>query len=116
VVRCRNLVARPGTEAPGRILHLGADRVHGRTTLSLDAYRNGAALRADDLALRHPRKPWRRPSPGPANGSSRTTSYDRQQQCWVFGQGRVRYFVDGGPFEVHLEYTDLHQIGSGNAR
>jgi hypothetical protein len=23
---------------------------------------------------------------------------------------RLRYFVDGGPFEVHLEYTDLHQI------
>ena len=23
---------------------------------------------------------------------------------------RVRYYVDGGPFEIHLEYTDLHQI------
>lgn len=104
-------VARPGTEAPGGYYHLGADRVHGRTTLSLDAYRMEPRYAPMILPYGIPENQWSAAFAWPGQWLKSNYQLIDNSVLGVNRQGyRVRYFVDGGPFEVHLEYTDLHQI------
>jgi hypothetical protein len=104
-------VARPGTEAPGDYYHLGADRVHGRTTLSLDAYRMEPQYAPMILPYGISENQWSAAFAWPGQWLKSNYQLIDNSVLGVNRQGyRVRYFVDGGPFEIHLEYTDLHQI------
>ena len=104
-------VVHPGTESPGDYYHLGADRVVGRTTLSLDAYRMEPQYAPMILPYGIPENQWSAAFAWPGQWLKSNYQLIDNSVLGVNRQGyRVRYFVDGGPFEMHLEYTDLHQI------
>jgi hypothetical protein len=101
----------PGTEAPGGYYHVGVARAHGRTTLWLDAYRMEPRYATMILPYGVPENQWSAAFSWPGQWLKSNYQLIDNSVLGVNRQGyRVRYYVDGGPFEVHVEYTDLHQI------
>lgn len=104
-------VVRPGTEGPGGYYRFGVAHVHGRATLWLDAYRMEARYATMILPYGVPENQWSAAFSWPGQWLKSNYQLIDNSVLGVNRQGyRVRYNVDGGPFEVHLEYTDLHQI------
>ncbi len=98
-----------GTE--GDFTHLGLNKKTGRATAALDYFRMNA--RYADIIVPHPvaANVWSAAAIWPTNwlgGSSQmvdNTAIGPNRQAV-----RVRYALDGGPFEIHTEYTNARQL------
>ncbi|HEX3370737.1 MAG TPA: hypothetical protein VHS56_14255 [Candidatus Cybelea sp.] len=103
-------VAPPGT-ASGGYYHVGLQKRFGRATASADAYRMEPNYATIVLPYGIAENQWGATWawPAPWLGSSyqlvdnTVVSTDRQGY-------RLRYFLDGGPLEVHAEFADFRQI------
>ena len=106
-----NPVAFPGSEKPGGYYHLGATKKRGRATASLDLVRMEARYATMILPYGVPENQWSAAFAWPGQWLKSNYQLVDNSVLGVNRQGyRLRYAVDGGPLEVHLEYTDLYQI------
>jgi hypothetical protein len=104
-------VARPGTEAPGGYYHFGLTRARRRVTASIDLYRMEPRYATAILPYGVSENQWSAAFAWPGQWLKSNYQLIDNSVLGVNRQGyRLRYFVDIGPLEVHLEYTDLHQI------
>ncbi len=104
-------VAEPGTSAPGGYYHAGLVKATGRTTASLDVYRMEPRYAPAILPYGVPENQWSAAFAWPGQWLKSNFQSIDNSVLGVNRQGyRLRYAVDGGPFELHIEYTDLHQI------
>lgn len=104
-------VAMPGTSEPGGYYHLGLEDQFGRATASLDAYRVEPHYATMLLPYGIPENQWSATWAWPAPWVGSTYQLMDNTVVGVDRQGyQVRYFVDGGPFEVHAEFADFEQI------
>lgn len=104
-------VAMPGTSQPGGYYHFGLVKTFGRATASVDAYRMESRYATIVLPYGVPQNQWSAAWAWPAPWLGSTYQLVDNSVLGVNRQGyRLRYFVDGGPLQVHLEFTDLRQI------
>lgn len=104
-------VTRPGTEEPGGYYHLGFLKTQGRATASLDLYRMEPRYATLILPYGVAENQWSVAFAWPGQWLKSNYQLVDNSELGVNRQGyRLRYAVDGGPLEVHLEYTDLRQI------
>ncbi len=104
-------VARPGTQSPGGYYHLGFTKTHNRATALLDLYRMEPRYATMILPYGIPENQWSAAFSWPGQWLKSNYQLIDNSVLGVNRQGyRARYALDGGPFELHLEYTDLHQI------
>jgi hypothetical protein len=102
---------RPGTERPGGFYHVGAVKTKGRVTAFLDLYRMEPRYATIILPYGMPENQWSVAFAWPGQWLKSNYQLIDNGVLGVNRQGyRLRYFVDKGPLEVHLEYTDLHQL------
>ena len=103
--------AMPGTNAPGGFYHGGLIKTQGRVTASLDYYRMEPRYATIILPYGVPENQWSAAFAWPGQWLKSNYQLIDNSVLGVNRQGyRLRYFVDKGPLEWHLEYTDLHQI------
>ena len=103
-------VAMPGTSAPGGFYHLGFTKTQGRATATLDVIRIDARYATLLLPYGVAENKWSVPFAWPGQWPSAGYQLFDDSVIGVNRYGyRLRYFVDRGPFECHLEYTDLRQ-------
>ncbi|MBD5604668.1 MAG: hypothetical protein IAI48_06200 [Candidatus Eremiobacteraeota bacterium] len=103
--------ARPGTARPGGYYHAGLTKTKGRVTASLDVYRMEARYAPIILPYGVPENQWSAAFAWPGQWLKSNYQSIDNTVLGVNRQGyRLRYFVDKGPLEVHLEYVDLRQI------
>ncbi|HTV72302.1 MAG TPA: hypothetical protein VME66_01165 [Candidatus Acidoferrales bacterium] len=104
-------VVHPGTEQPGGYYHLGLVKKTGRATAFFDLLRMEPRYATMILPYGVPENQWSAAFAWPGQWLKSNYQLVDNSVLGVNRQGfRLRYFVDGGPFEIHLEYTDLHQI------
>ncbi len=104
-------VARPGTSAPGGYYHAELLQTRGRATAALDFYRMEARYATMILPYGVPENQWSVAFAWPGQWLKSNYQLIDNSVLGVNRQGyRLRYFVDKGPLEIHLEYTDVHQI------
>jgi hypothetical protein len=104
-------VAMPGTSAPGGFYHAGLIKTQGRITASLDYYRMEARYATEILPYGVAENQWSAAFAWPGQWLKSNYQLIDNSVLGVNRQGyRIRYYVDKGPLEVHLEYTDLRQI------
>ncbi len=105
------LAARPGTSAPGGYYHAGLTQTRGRVTAALDFYRMEPRYATMILPYGVPENQWSVAFAWPGQWLKSNYQLIDNSVLGVNRQGyRLRYYVDKGPFELHLEYTDLRQI------
>ena len=106
-----SLAARPGTAAPGGYYHAGVTKARGRVTASLDFYRMEPRYATMILPYGVSENQWSVAFAWPGQWLKSNYQLIDNSVLGVNRQGyRLRYYVDKGPFELHLEYTDLRQI------
>jgi hypothetical protein len=104
-------VSRPGKEEPGGFYHIGFVKTYHRVTASLDAYRMEPRYATIILPYGIPENQWSAAFAWPGQWLKSNYQLIDNSALGVNREGyRLRYFVDRGPLEVHLEYTDLRQI------
>jgi hypothetical protein len=104
-------VAMPATSQPGGYYHIGLVKTFGRATASVDAYRMEPRYATMVLPYGVPENQWSAAWVWPSPWLGSSYQLVDNSVLGVDRQGyRLRYFVDGGPLEVHLEFTDLRQI------
>jgi hypothetical protein len=104
-------VAEPGTEKPGGYYHLGFSKKNGRATAFVDLYRMEPRYATMILPYGVPENQWSVAFAWPGQWLKSNYQLIDNSVLGVNRQGyRLRYNVDHGPLEVHLEYTDLRQI------
>jgi hypothetical protein len=104
-------VAMPGTSAPGGYYHAGLVKTAGRVTATLDYYRMEPRYAPAILPYGVPENQWSAAFAWPGQWLKSNFQSVDNTVLGVNRQGyRLRYYVDGGPLELHLEYTDLRQI------
>ncbi len=104
-------VVRPGTAAPGGYYHAGLIQTRGRATASLDFFRMEPRYATMILPYGVPENQWSVAFAWPGQWLKSNYQLIDNSALGVNRQGyRLRYFLDRGPFELHLEYTDVHQI------
>ncbi len=104
-------VALPGTSHPGGYYHVGLTKTHGRATASLDVYRMEARYATLILPYGIPENQWSAAFAWPGQWLKSNYQLIDNSVLGVNRQGfRLRYFLDKGPVDVHLEFTDLRQI------
>ncbi len=104
-------VALPGTSRPGGYDHLGLTKIYGRATASIDFYRMEARYATLILPYGIPENQWSAGFAWPGQWLKSNYQLVDNSVLGINRQGfRVRYFLDKGPVDVHLEYTDLRQI------
>jgi hypothetical protein len=100
-----------GTNAPGGFYHAGLVKVQGRVTASIDYYRMDPRYATIILPYGIPENQWSAAFAWPGQWLKSNYQLIDNSVLGVNRQGyRIRYYVDRGPLEVHLEYTDLHQL------
>jgi hypothetical protein len=105
------LAARPGTDAPGGFYHAGLIETRGRATASLDFFRMEPRYAPMILPYGVPENQWSVAFAWPGQWLKSNYQLIDNSVLGVNRQGyRLRYFIDHGPFELHLEYTELRQI------
>jgi hypothetical protein len=105
------LAARPGTSSPGGFYHAGLTETRGRVSASLDLYRMEPRYATMILPYGVPENQWSVAFAWPGQWLKSNYQLIDNSVLGVNRQGyRLRYYVDKGPFELHLEYTDLRQI------
>ncbi|GAC1591118.1 MAG: hypothetical protein NVS3B28_18650 [Candidatus Velthaea sp.] len=104
-------VARPGSQAPGGFYHVGFAKMQNRVTASLDLYRMEPRYASIILPYGVSENQWSAAFAWPGQWLKSNYQLIDNSVLGVNRQGyRVRYYVDNGPFEVHLEHTDVRQI------
>jgi hypothetical protein len=104
-------VSRPGTERPGGFYHVGFVKTQNRITASLDLYRMEPRYATAILPYGVAENQWSTSFAWPGQWLKSNYQLIDNSVLGVNRQGyRLRYYVDKGPLEVHLEYTDLRQI------
>jgi hypothetical protein len=104
-------VAHPGTQGPGGYYHIGLTKTQGRATGSLDLYRMEPRYATAILPYGIPENQWSAAFAWPGQWLKSNYQLIDNSVLGVNRQGyRLRYFVDRGPLEVHLEHTDVRQI------
>ncbi len=104
-------VDRPGTQAPGGYYHLGFTKTQKRITASLDLYRVEPRYATMILPYGIAENQWSAAFAIPGQWLKSNYQLIDNSVIGVNRQGyRLRYYVDGGPLEAHLEYTDVRQI------
>jgi hypothetical protein len=104
-------VALPGTGGSGGYYHLGFNRKHNRATTFVDYYRMEPRYATIILPYGVPENQWSAAFAWPGQWLKSNYQLIDNSVLGVNREGyRVRYYVDGGPLEVHLEYTDLRQL------
>ncbi|MGP6190755.1 MAG: hypothetical protein ACLPSH_11890 [Vulcanimicrobiaceae bacterium] len=104
-------VAMPGTARPGGYYHLGFTKTYGRATASLDLYRMEPRYATMILPYGVPENQWSAAFAWPGQWLKSNYQLIDNSVLGVNRQGyRIRYFLDKGPLELHLEYTDLRQV------
>ncbi len=104
-------VAMPGSAQPGGYYHIGVVKTAGRVTASVDAYRMEPTYATMVLPYGVPQNQWSAAWAWPAPWLGSSYQLVDNSVLGVNRQGyRLRYFVDGGPLELRLEFTDLQQI------
>jgi len=104
-------VARPGTEGSGGFYHAGLTKRLRRVTASADWYRMEPRYATAILPYGIPENQWSTAFAWPGQWLKSNYQLVDNSVLGINRQGfRVRYYVDGGPLEVHAEYTRLHQI------
>lgn len=104
-------VARPGTSAPGGYYHAGLIATRGRASASLDFYRMESRYATMILPYGVPENQWSVAFAWPGQWLKSNYQLIDNSVVGVNRQGyRLRYFIDKGPVELHLEYTDVRQI------
>jgi hypothetical protein len=105
------LASRPGTSSPGGYYHAGVTQTRGRVTASLDVYRMEPRYATMILPYGIPENQWSVAFAWPGQWLKSNYQLIDNSVLGVNRQGyRLRYYVDRGPFELHLEYTSLRQI------
>ncbi|HEY1867722.1 MAG TPA: hypothetical protein VGG70_05450 [Candidatus Cybelea sp.] len=106
-------VAMPATSQPGGYYHLGFAKTFGRATASVDAYRWEPRYATMVLPYGVEENQWGATWAWPAPWLGSSYQLVDNSVVGVNRQGyRLRYFVDKGPLEVHLEFADFQQIES----
>lgn len=109
-------VAMPGTSEPGGFYHLGLAKTVGRATASIDVYRMEPRYATIVLPYGVPENQWGAAWAWPAPWLGSSYQLVDNTELGVNRQGyRLRYFLDKGPIEVHLEFTDLRQIDASTS-
>ena len=104
-------VSRPGTERPGGYYHLGFTRTHNRAAASLDLYRMEPRYATIILPYGVAENQWSAAFAWPGQWLKSNYQLIDNSVLGVNRQGyRLRYAVDNGPLDVHLEFTTLRQI------
>lgn len=104
-------VAMPGTSQPGGYYHIGFSKTFGRATASVDAYRWEPTYATMVLPYGVDENQWGATWAWPAPWLGSSYQLVDNSVVGVNRQGyRLRYFVDKGPLEVHLEFADFQQI------
>ncbi|HEY0799071.1 MAG TPA: hypothetical protein VGD50_07960 [Candidatus Baltobacteraceae bacterium] len=104
-------VARPGSERPGGYYHLGLTRTLGRTIAAIDYLRMEPRYATMILPYGVPENQWSASFAWPGQWLKSNYQLVDNSVLGVNREGfRVHYGVDRGPFEAHVEYTDLRQI------
>lgn len=104
-------VSRPGTQRPGGFYHAGLVKTQNRVTASLDVYRMEPRYATIILPYGVAENQWSAAFAWPGQWLKSNYQLVDNSALGVNRQGyRLRYFVDKGPLELHLEYTDLRQI------
>ena len=106
-----NPVTRPGTEAPGGYYHAGISRKQNRATAFVDYYRMEPRYATIIMPYGVAENQWSAAFAWPGQWLKSNYQLIDNSVLGVNRQGyRVRYYLDGGPLEMHAEYTDLRQI------
>jgi hypothetical protein len=101
----------PGTSSPGGFYHAGVTEKRGRVSAALDFYRMEPRYATMILPYGVSENQWSVAFAWPGQWLKSNYQLIDNSVLGVNRQGyRVRYSVDNGPFEVRLEYTDLHQL------
>ncbi len=104
-------VVRPGTERPGGFYHLGFTQSAGHGTASLDLYRMEPRYATMILPYGIPENQWSVSFAWPGQWLKSNYQLIDNGVLGVNRQGyRLRYYLDKGPLEAHVEYTELRQI------
>jgi hypothetical protein len=104
-------VDRPGTNGSGGYYHGALIEKHGRATASLDLYRMEPRYATMILPYGIPENQWSAAFAWPGQWLKSNYQLIDNSVLGVNREGyRLRYYLDGGPLEVHAEYTDLRQI------
>ncbi|GAC1408834.1 MAG: hypothetical protein NVSMB64_17450 [Candidatus Velthaea sp.] len=102
---------RTGTQAPGGFYHVGFAKTHNRVTAFLDLYRMEPRYATIILPYGVPENQWSAAFSWPGQWLKSNYQLIDNSVLGVNRQGyRLRYFVDKGPFELHLEHTEVRQI------
>ncbi|MGC1380816.1 MAG: hypothetical protein WA814_07305 [Candidatus Baltobacteraceae bacterium] len=104
-------VAMPGSSQPGGYYRVGLTKTIGRATASVDAYRMEPRYATMVLPYGVPENQWSANWVWPSPWLGSNFQLVDNSALGVDRQGyRLRYFLDKGPLELHLEFTDLRQI------
>jgi hypothetical protein len=106
----QNVAVASSTE-PGGYYHVALVKTFGRATASIDAYRVEPRYATIVLPYGVEENQWGAAWGWPATWVGSSYQLIDNSEVGVDRQGyRLRYFIDKGPLEVHLELTDLQQI------
>jgi hypothetical protein len=106
-----NGVAQPGTSKPGGYYHAGFSKTQGRITASIDYYRFEPRYAPAILPYGIAENQWSAALAWPGQWLKSNFQSVDNSVLGINRQGyRVRYFVDKGPLEAHLEYLSVTQI------
>ncbi|HEY2473555.1 MAG TPA: hypothetical protein VGI19_02020 [Candidatus Cybelea sp.] len=104
-------VALPGSPQSGGYYHFGLQKQFGRATASVDAFRMEPNYATIVLPYGIAENQWSATWAWPAPWLGSSYQLVDNTEISVDRQGyRLRYFVDGGPLEVHVEFADFTQI------
>ena len=104
-------VTRPGTQAPGGYYHAGLSQKHNRGTAFVDYYRMDPRYATIILPYGIPENQWSAAFAWPGQWLKSNYQLIDNSELGVNRQGyELRYDLDGGPLEMHAQYTDLRQV------
>ena len=104
-------VIAPGTQRPGGYYHLALTRKLRRVTGTVEAFRFEPRYATTILPYGIPENIWSSAWSWPGQWLKSTFELNDNTAVGVNRQGyRLKYNVDGGPLEVHVQYANYRQI------
>jgi len=106
-------VIEPGTQKPGGYYHIAVIRKIHRATATLEGFRFEARYATAILPYGIPENIWSVAWSWPGQWLKSTYQLVDNTALGANRQGfRIKYFVDGGPLEWHVQYATYQQIDS----
>jgi hypothetical protein len=104
-------VMLPGTGQPGNYYHAGLSKTVRRATVSFDAYKNDPYYATAILPYGAPENVWSVGWSWPGQWLKSNYQLIDNYPVNVDRQGyRIKYQLNGGPFELHASYANFGQI------